>query len=228
MKKIIIAKDLAALAGMENSFLNRADVRLTPADTTDEVLALHRRQMADLIILPVDLPGTGIELVCSIIRTDPVLRGAQLMLICPNTRQAIEQTSRCRPNAVVLRPVNAGLLLSRAQQLLDVPSRETYRVLINISVDSIRDNSTFFCRSQDISATGMLIETDRTLTHGASLKCSFFLPDSTRIQASAEVVRTLGSPVRDGVNRYGVRFIQIGPQERKALEDFIEQKSGVR
>jgi DNA-binding response OmpR family regulator len=228
MKKVIIAEELAMLHGMENSFLSRADIRLMHAETTDAMLMLHKLHMADLIIMPVDLGGSDIGPFCTTVREDAMLREVQMIIVCPNTRAAMEQASRCKPNGVVLRPVNPSVLLARAQQLLDVASRETYRVLINVSVDSTRDNTTFFCRSHDISTTGMLIETDRALPRGTSLKCSFFLPNSTRVQATAEVMRIVSGSSKDGVNRYGVRFVQISSRERSALEEFIVQKTVAR
>jgi DNA-binding response OmpR family regulator len=227
MKKVLIAKELNALAALRNSFLSRSDIQVFAAGTTDEMVALHRRNVVDLIIVPLDLPGSlGMEQACATLQADPLLGAARLLLVCPNRRDAIEQASRCRPKAVVLRPVNPGVLLARAQQFLDLASRETYRVLINVSVDTAgRDNHTFFCRSHDISATGMMIETDRALEQGARITCAFFLPDASRFQAPAEVVRTVTQDSKDGLRRYGLRFLQLGPQERKALDDFVKLKA---
>jgi len=207
------------------SFLHRSDIRIIPASSNDELLSLHRAEHADLIVTHLDLPGMNIEQLASLIAKDPALRTVQLLLVCANTPAAIEHCSRCNPSAVILRPVNPTLLLARAQQLLEIATRETFRVLISVAVEGAMGDSAFFCKSQDISATGMLIETDRPLPKGKKLTCTFCLPTGTRIQTKGEIVRTIDGDKGAGVNRYGVKFAKISGEDRIALETFVAERS---
>ncbi len=177
-----------------------------------------------LIIAHLDLPGMSAELMCSRIRDDAVPRSVQIIMVCANNRTAIEQASRCRPNAVILRPVNTGILLSRAQQLLAVVWRETFRISITVTVQGNEKGGTFSCRSRDISLSGMLMETEQKLEKGDCISCSFVLPDSTKIMATGEIVRAMNGR---GVvmNHYGVQFVQMSAESRNALEKFINGKS---
>jgi hypothetical protein len=58
----------------------------------------------------------------------------------------------------------------------------------------------------------------------ANFACSFFLPGSECIVAEAEVMREvkgLGNTIS-----YGVRFINLRPAFKTAIETFIEKRSG--
>lgn len=224
MKKVLIAQDLKHLLQRENSFFSRADIQVLTAGTNDDLLDIHRSERVDLIITHLDLPGMSPERATARIREDAELRTVQLIMICANNRSAIEQCSRCRPNAVFLRPVNPSLLLSRAQRLLDISSRETSRLLITVSVEGSAEESIFFCQSRDVSASGMLIETDKTLPPGSRVVCSFSLPDSTRIQAAGEIVRS-PKQASGNLHLYGVKFVSLSSEEQTALETFIDKKS---
>jgi Tfp pilus assembly protein PilZ len=71
----------------------------------------------------------------------------------------------------------------------------------------------------------MLIETDKTLPYGDRVICSFFLPDSMRIQAAGEIVRIPQQATGSTVKQYGVKFSNLTPEARQALEAFVEKKA---
>lgn len=221
----MIAQDINKILQQKNSFLKRADIKVFTAASNDEALKIHREERVHLIITQLDMPGMTSEQFCSLVREDPELRAVSVIMICTNNRAEIEQSSRCRANAVILRPVNPALLLAKAQQLLDISWRETYRVLLSLTVDGNAKDTPFFCRSQNISTSGMLIETDKTLPHGDRVICSFFLPDSMRIQAAGEIVRIPQQATGSTVKQYGVKFSNLTPEARQALEAFVEKKA---
>ena len=221
MKRVLIEEELNRLLQPHHSFLKRSDVRVFTAGSSDEILRIHRKELVDLIVTPVDLPGTGFEQIAAVIRGDVLTRAVRLVLVAPNSRSAIEACSRCKPDAVVLRPLFPPVLLARAQQLLNLDWRENYRVMLSVSVNSTTGNDAFFCRSRDISATGLLIETDKKLALGSRLTCSLSLPGGVRIQATGEVVRSVAE-TGAGIHEYGVKFLQLSPGEKEYLENFID------
>ncbi len=230
MKKVLMGQDMHKTLRQKNSFLDRTDVKIFTATSNDEALKIHREERVDLIIAELDMPGMSSEQLFSLIRKDAELRSVSVLMICPNTPAAIEQSSRCGANAVLLRPVDPAMLLAKAQQILEIALRETYRVLVSVEGNAIIHgnplNTTFFCRSQNISTTGMLIETDKTLAQGDHVVCSFFLPDSIRIQAIGEIIRILPQASEASkTKQYGVKFSSLTSEARKALESFVDKKA---
>jgi DNA-binding response OmpR family regulator len=222
MKKIIIAHTIDAILKKKNSFLDRADMRVFTATTTDEVLQIHRSVRVDLIIIPLDMPGMNSKELCSHFKKKVEQGTVPIIMVCAHTQRAIEQSSRCGADVVITRPIKPAQLLAQAKTLLNLSWRETYRVLLNVAIEGSTSNNRFVCNSLDISLDGMLIETDQKFTVGERLSCSFFLPDMTQIQLAGEIVRTV-QPAPGVVKKwYGVHFLDLSPDAEKALETFID------
>lgn len=224
MKKVLIARDIHELLEQNNTFLDRTDFSVFIATTNDEALTIHRAERVDLIITQLDMPGMAAEQFCSRIREDADLRTTSLIMVCANTPAAIEQAGRCGTNAVLLQPVHPVVLMMKAQQLLNIAGRETLRVLLNANVDSLSDDEAFFCRTVNVSATGMLIETNKQLVEGARLTCSFYLPNAKKIRVAAKVVRAAAVP-GDEDHQFGLMFTDISPEAKKLLVDYIVKTS---
>lgn len=98
-------------------------------------------------------------------------------------------------------------------------------MLLSVNIEGSSREASFFCRSENISATGLLLETDRSLEEGDRLKCSFFLPDSGQIIVSGEIARKIEAPDKPGLKRYGVKFGKLDPGARSAIEVFVTKKA---
>jgi CheY-like chemotaxis protein len=225
MKKILIARDVHELLEQHNTFLDRTDFKVFIAKTNDEAFKIHQTEQVDLIITRLDMSGMTGEHFCSLIREDTFLRAASLIIVCANTPEAIEQAGRCRANAVLLDPVHPVVLMVKAQQLLEIAGRETLRVLLSANVDSLSDDEAFFCRTVNVSASGMLIETNKHLTEGARLTCSFYLPNTKKVQVSAKVVRATAAVPGDEDHQFGLMFTDITSEAKKLLVDYVVKKS---
>ncbi len=219
MKKIVITEEVRELLTKEKSFLNRTDLAIFTAASGDEVLTLHRREKADLIIMLLETPGMPAEQLCSTIRESKELRTVSLLLICADASEARERCNRCRVNEVFTLPLETGLLLEKAQQFLDISGRKSYRVLLNVKVEGRETGASFFCKSENISLTGILIETDQQLAQGDRVSCSFSL-SGTQVDISGEVTRTIKPPLDSNLRRYGIRFINVTDRAKEAIEAF--------
>jgi CheY-like chemotaxis protein len=225
MKKVLIAKDIHALLEKDKSFFDRTDLTVFVAATNDEALEMHRTKRVDLIIMQLDMPGMTSEQFCSLIREDTSLRAVSMIMVCDNTPAAVERSERCRANAVLLQPVHPLVVMVKAQQLLEIAARETIRVLLSVRADSLSRDESFYCRTRNISATGMLIETDTPLAPGARLSCFFYLPNAKKVQVSGKIIRTIEQTPGDEDHQYGVMFTDISPEVRKLLNDYVEFSS---
>jgi DNA-binding response OmpR family regulator len=222
MKKIVIAENINTLLRKKNTFLDRADMRVFTATTADEVLQIHRTVRVDLIIIPLDMPGMNSEQLCSHLREDEEKSTVSIIMVCAHTGRAIEKSARCGADAVIARPIKPAQLLEKAKTLLHLSWRETYRVLLNVTVAGNVGNDHFVCNTLDISLDGMLIETAQVFNLGDHLSCSFFLPDMTQIQLAGDIVRTVQPAPGVEKNWYGVHFIDLSPDAEKSLEAFID------
>jgi CheY-like chemotaxis protein len=224
MKKILVVDPLASSLARQRALLERADVEVFGSADAAAALEIHRRERVDLIIVDLDLPGAGAEELCGRIRGDAELKTVSVIVVCRNREADLQRASACRANACLTRPVRGPQLRQAAERLFDVPDRRSYRVLVRVETEDASAKRAFFCTSKNLSAAGLLIETDTPLASGDVITCSFFLPERARIVARAEVVR-VGGP-SNGSFQYGVRFRELGPGDRAAIRSFVEARPG--
>jgi DNA-binding NarL/FixJ family response regulator len=228
MKKVIVEQSIRALLEQDDTFLDRQDLRVFTVGTNDEMFAIHSAEHADLIITRIGLPGGAAEELFRMIREDPVLRTVSVILAVPNTPEAIEQSKQCRVNAVMLDPLHPSVVIVKAQQLLNIDMRESLRVLLGVTVDGRAGKEAFYCRSRNISASGMLIETRRRIAEGERLHCQFSLPNGAKIETPAKVIRIIRyTPGAEG-HQYGLMFTDIAPGTKQLIADHIAGKRSER
>lgn len=208
MKTILIAQDICSALRKKNSFLDRTDMRVVTAPTHEALVALYHNESPSLVIADRELP---------------VPAKVPVILVCENSKQAREKALRAGASAAYRRPIKPALVLSKAQKLLNLSLRETYRVLLQIAVEGNSCNEMFSCRTLDISTTGMQMETALALRQGDRISCSFYLPDenTTHIETTGEIVRAMGPVQGQETNRYGILFVDLSEEARLALQAFL-------
>ncbi len=222
MKKILLVDDVAAFIEKEKSILSRADFKIFTATSGRDALALHKANAMDLIITDLDMPDMGGDRLCTAVRADPALKKVSIIVVGDGSKEEMARVKRCGANSFLAKPIRPVQLLEEVSRLLDVPERKSYRVILKVTINGKDRRESFFCSSRNISATGMLIETDKSLEKGDRISCSFFLPNSDRITCDGEVVRV----VQEGDARhYGIRYVDIRPECKSAIEGFISSRS---
>jgi CheY-like chemotaxis protein len=222
MKKILIVDDLEPFITQEKTILSRVDFRIFTAKTGEEALNIHRGHGMDLILVDLNMPGMAGDEMTRAIRQDPALRTVSVIIICSQKKADVERCASCGANDYVTRPLNPKKLLDKTGRLLDVPQRRSLRVLIKVTVKGRLGADPFFGTTHDISTAGVLLETDRVLARGDVIACSFFIPDSERMNAEGEVMRV----VKDEKGyRYGIRFLDLGDKDRAAVEAYVKRQA---
>ena len=224
MKKILTSDDLNRQYLKNDAMADREDVAVLTAETTDEMLNIHRKEKADLIIARVDLPGMRIEDLFNTIREAKDLRKVSTIIICEDNVMHQARCKQCAPNSVFIMPVDKAGLHARLLQLLDIAPRRPYRVTLNVAVEGKFNNKPFLHHTEDISSTGMLIRAKDFLAQGDRITFSFYLPDGMRISARGVVERIVKLTAEPGICLYGVKFTDLGPDARSAIEAFVAKE----
>lgn len=240
MKKILIADEFLPDIQEHRGILGRANFQIFTAGTAEEALGLHRDERMDLIMVALDMPVMGGDGLCSAIRQDESPRQGKsdmqeksdkkvyISLVCPGRKPELRRCESCGADSSVTSP---EALMEKVARVLGVPERRDKRVLIKVTVNGRFKTEPFFCTSGDVSVSGILLETEKTLARGDAITCSFFLPDAggaappaeNRIDAKGEVTRVVKAG--DCCN-YGVRFLNLPPESREAMEAFVKWQGG--
>lgn len=226
MKRILVLQELSAYLEKDRSTFHRAGFALVTGASNEELLEMHTTEQTDLIITKLALPGLCGDRLCSHIRRDSRLSNVSIILVCENNQEEKSRSRHCGANAVLSSPVAPEDLLGQAMKFLAISKRESFRVLARVQVTGRFNDKSFLCSTVNISSSGLLLETDRQLTVGDAITCSFFLPGSKQLELRGNVVR--GSRKNDNLHEYGIKFLPLDYEIRGALKAFILSKSGTR
>jgi len=218
MKKIIITDTLKDFVTQNLTVFAEQDYKTFFVKTGEEALDAHRNEKADLIVIEPDFPDLSCEQLCSAIKGDEALKRVSTLVVCSDNLSEIERCQSCGANDYI-QLLTPEIFLRKASRLLNVSERTSYRVIIKVSMKSGGETTHFFCTSQNMSRSGLLLETDKVLSKGDSVTCSFFLPNSIRIVSQGEVVRIVER--EDGFCDYGVKFINMSPLVESRIASFI-------
>ena len=223
MKKIIIARNLLNDLEESNTILKRSSITFFPALSSEEILNLHGVKRADLIITDAALPLMGGAELCSRIRGDAELEYVSIIVVCDETENSVSPYQEAGANVVIRRPLNPGMLLWQASELLVIPHRKDMRVLLRVTMEGRGGDASFFAHSQNISISGLLLETERVLTPGDQLTCAFNVAHS-EVTLTGMVIRVETTASKK--SRYGVRFLDCDTRSLIIIENFVNAPQG--
>ncbi len=219
MKKIIIARNLLDDIGKSNTIFQRSGITFFPALSSEEIINLHGVKRADLIITDAAMPMMGGAKLCSRIRSDAELKYVSIILVCDQDESSLSQCREAGANVVLQRPLEPGMLLWRASELLVIPQRKDIRVLLRVSVTGNGGSTPFFAKSLNIGLSGMLLETDHALKPGDQLTCAFHIGHS-EVTLLCRVERVESTTSKR--NLYGVRFMNCDTRSLIIIENFVK------
>jgi response regulator RpfG family c-di-GMP phosphodiesterase len=107
-------------------------------------------------------------------------------------------------------------------ELLAVAPRKAARFLARLEIKLGGAKDMILCETENLSATGMLIRTDRRYQKGTKVSFEFSLPDHHRpVVGFAEIMRhTMNG--RDIVGGIGVRFLSFVGDSQRRFESYLQ------
>ena len=114
-------------------------------------------------------------------------------------------------------------LQSTVSGLLEVAPRKDARFLARMEIKLGGAKDMIHCQTENLSASGMLIRTERRYEKGTKIEFEFSLPDDPRpVVGVAETVRhTMVG--RDQVGGIGVRFLSFGGDSQRRFEAYLKR-----
>lgn len=219
MKIIIIDENLLPVFNSNNTIFRRGGITLLTAKSSDEIIHLHGLKTADIIVTDQALPSMGAVKLCAAIRGDERLKKVSIIVTGDNSGEAGAKSLEAGANAFIPAPIDPVALFSTVSDLLLVPQRKDMRVLLRASIKGLEGDISFFAASQNISISGMMLETDRSLALGDRLTCSFNIAHS-EIGVSCVIVRA--DKTASGRRRYGVNFLSLDTKSLIIIENYVK------
>jgi len=224
IKKILIADNIKSVIETGESFFNRENIKILTSASNEEALSIHKNEQVDLIITHLDSPQMDGETFCSLIRDDITLRRVSIIMVYSSTKSDTARQAQCRANIFIREPINLKILSEKAHQLLNIAQRGSLRAPVAIKVHGKYKNKPFLCISENISASGMLFQTEKIIDKGDAIVCSFFLPNSLHIITDAEIARFVRKKTEFDTHHYGIKFLNLKNKDKSAIETYTKEE----
>jgi CheY-like chemotaxis protein len=163
---------------------------------------------------------SGIETLIRTLRRSPGLKHISIVVLSEDDFDPSEvEVLEAGANAILRLPPGDDFN-ERLGRLIAVPARRDVRIPVRLQVTASSGfGATVPVLAQNLSASGLLIESNHPLNMGDEISVAFRFEQSGEIfSASAYVTRTAGP------NRYGARFTSITRGE-EALKTFLSSTS---
>lgn len=217
MNKILIVNNQPSFLERNEGLLNRIGFKIYTATSALEAMQIHKVHRVKLIIAMLDMPEMGGDMLCALIRQDPVMRKVSILLICQPTPGKIERASSCGANAWICKPLQPGMLLQEVGKLISIPTRIDHRA----GIHGIVRCKWFSGISRNISVSGVLCETDVEIDPEEIITSMSVSISSSEIVTDGRVARSVRLP--NGMYNYGVQFIGLTPEHRRGIETLVAQ-----
>ncbi|RMH18682.1 MAG: hypothetical protein D6696_12545 [Acidobacteria bacterium] len=207
-------------------FLERSSFDVDRFPSASGAIELISQVPFEVLIVRFPLPDMELEDFLDAVRRDgsPCLRSPLLLLSASaGDREEAERYVGRGANRVLPLEETERAIQREVSALLQVAPRKAARFVAKLEIKLGGAKDMIICQTENISASGMLIKTDRRYDKGTQIAVEFTIGDDPRpIQALAEVVRhtMIG---RDQVGGIGVRFLSFTGDSQRRFNAYLEQ-----
>ena len=221
MTTILLGKECSSFLEIDDSVLQRADVRFLWAETPDAFVPLARSHRPELVVLDPQVPGLDAFAVAR--ELHEALGDAVTILVIGNTADQ-ERAAAAGVAGLVTRPLTQARLVEAIRRYRPMSARESERAEVALKVVVHRGGVESLAYTRDIATDGCFLHTHEPIALGEIVALSFQLPipGGRDVRLEAEVVR-VEPPAADGTGTPGVavRFTSIAAGDRVELGRYL-------
>lgn len=203
--------------------LDRQKICVVQVTSAEDATKYAHSDRVDLVILDAEPTEMSLEEVIRTIRSEASAsnQAAFLLLAKPGTEDEAREFLDHGVDRVMLSVDPPKFIALQVANLLGIEPRMTLRLTTRMLVEMADGSEEALGAVVNMSAAGLLLETDADLEPGQHVILSIDIdPDDEPVSGKAEVVRK-ADPDRDGVEGIGVRFLSFAGDGRQRLEAIL-------
>ncbi len=222
-KKVLLVDDVRLFLKLEETFFKRTGCKIFTAESGGQALDLAKREVPDVILLDFIMPDMMGDEVLMRLKSDDATAGIPVIVVSTSSdKKDIEKCFAAGADEYVTKPIEAGEILSKAANILNIPQRIHYRFPVKMKVAGSAAALAFAGVSRNISRGGLLVESSEQAGEGAELLLELpILPDNGKISMKGKVMRVERDNDRS-LFLIGVQFLSLDDTQKDALAAFID------
>lgn len=208
--------------------LDRQKLEVVQVTSAEDSTKLAHSDRVDLVILDAEPTTMSLAEIVRTIRAETSASNRASLLVLARPGKADEALSLIGRgvNRVMLSGDHPELIGQCVADLLSIAPRTTHRFTTRLLVEVADGAEEALGAVVNISASGMLVETDTEFEPGQHLIISIDVAHRDEpLTVRAEVVRP-ADPARDGVEGIGVRFLKFADDGKKRLDGVLDDPVG--
>jgi hypothetical protein len=203
--------------------LDRQKLTVVQVASYEDAVMYAQSAQVELVILGIEPTTMSLEEAIKTIRSESsASRKASLLVLAePGTEDDAREFIGRGVNRVMLTVDPPKFLALQVAELLAIPPRATLRLSSRMLVEVEDGFEMALGAVVNLSAAGMLLETDADLEPGQHVVISIDIdPEVEPVAAKAEVVRK-ANPEREGIEGIGARFLSFAGDSQTRLETIL-------
>ena len=224
MTTILLGKECSTFLETDDSVLQRAEVRLVWAETSEAFVPLAREHRPDLVVLDPQVAGFD-AFACARELLAAAGEGTTVLLIGNSADDGRAEAAGIA--GIVTRPLTQARLVEAVRRYAPMVERENERAEVAIKVDFVCGGVEGLAYTRDLSADGCFLHMHEPIAPGTPLTLSFQLPapGSRDVRVEAEVVRVQApGATRAGTPGVAVRFTDIAAADHVEIRRFLRSR----
>jgi len=223
--KILLLTDDEQFNELAHGVFKGLPLHLFHAVTLESALMTARRELPQLILLSLDLPGLEPLGACSAFKQDDELRGRSVVVLASASNLDEELLRNMGCDDFLAMPTDRNKLFACLHTHISGLDLQNERVPYYSQVTIRDDEDLFYGMSGDISGGGLFVATLDKLPEAAEIRLSFSLPGDkpSLVETKGRVVwlNSRNHPVSTLPEGFGVEFTSISREEYLTIKKFI-------
>ncbi len=222
-RKVLLVDDVRLFLQLEETFFKRTGCEIFTATCGEEALSQAEKHSPDLILLDYIMPDMMGDEVCRRLRGTEW--GKSIPIIVVSTSADGKDVERCfeaGANDYVTKPIDPQEVLGKAAEVLNLPARIHFRIMVNLEIVGQSPEATFTGFSRNLSKGGILVECDQQLKPETGLLMNLPLLDGGQSLAVKGSVIRADEGDKEGSYMLGIKFQDVDAIAQAAIDSFID------
>ena len=220
--KLLMVDEKRMTTDLDNAGYKKLGITIRQATTFEAVDRIVKEESIDIIVFNYDFKEIDSVQICALYKSSDITAEIPIVFTSVQSLPRKILKSHLGPDLFVEQPIPRSYFIEKIKNLLDEKVRDTSRVdHAGLALFDWAGQPTQ-CEIQDLSQSGILLNTDVEIPNGTMLTLSFNVSGYKKpIQVEGEVVRRVTADKAGRLPGLGVKFREFKSDSQRRLERYV-------
>ena len=220
--KLLMVDEKRMTTDLDNAGYRKLGITVRTATSFESVDRIIKDESIDVIVFNYDFKDIDSVQTCALFKSQNATADIPIIFTSVQSLPKKILKSHLGPDLFVEQPVPRSFFIEKVKTLLDEKTRDTSRVDHGGMAIFDWDGQPAQCEIQDLSQSGILLNTDVDIPNGQTVSISFSVSGYKKpIVVDGEVVRRVSADKSGKLPGLGVKFVTFKSDSQRRLEKYI-------